>query len=385
MSGTATAEKVRFKLDRKAFLEAFSRAAAIVPARSPHPAIQSVLLEAADGEAFLRSTDTEVFVRTDLNGVEVDGPIRVLLPADKIGQILKAVKEESLVIEVDVDSLAVLGLRSEFRLTTHDPNAFPRPDDFREGCPRVEIASDLLATAIERTVFATDPQSTLYALSGVLFEPTDDGESLNLVGCDGRRLARQKVPVRPGSDLSGFGGKQPIIVPPKALRLLSGAIKCQGGDSAVSVAATATGVLFDLPGVSRIQSRLVEGRFPNYRRVVPDSPGDSVEIDAADLADLIRQAAITTTEESRSVQIVVADGSVSVSSGKTEEGSATSSMPGLFGESSADVLVQPRLVLDMLKALDGETLNVWFGDGETAIVFRDDDSFMYVVLPLSRK
>ena len=174
--------------NREGLLAAFGMVSGVVPARSPKPILQNVKLVAdAEDGSVLMATDLEVGIRHRVFGMKVDQPGSVILPTARMGSILRTSTDEELAVEADGDRLVVRGLRAEFTLPGEDPSLFPEVPDFAATSYHVISAADL-RKLIRRTMFATDVESTRYALGGVLVELTD--ESITMVGTDGRRLAR---------------------------------------------------------------------------------------------------------------------------------------------------------------------------------------------------
>ena len=156
--------------NREGLLAAFAMVGGVVPARSPKPILQNVKLVAdPDGGSILMATDLEVGIRYRVLGVKVDQPGAVILPTARMGSILRTSTDEELAIEADGDHLVVRGLHAEFKLPSEDPNLFPEVPDFAAASYHAVAAADL-RRLIRRTMFATDLESTRYALGGVLVE-----------------------------------------------------------------------------------------------------------------------------------------------------------------------------------------------------------------------
>ena len=162
------------------------------PGPSPKPILQNVKLVADPEEgSILMATDLEVGIRHRVMGMKVDQPGSVILPTARIGSILRTSNDDELDLEADGDHLVVRGLHSEFKLPGEDPSLYPEVPDFAATSYHVVKAADL-RKLIRRTMFATDVESTRYALGGVLVELT--AESITMVGTDGRRLAKMSAP-----------------------------------------------------------------------------------------------------------------------------------------------------------------------------------------------
>ncbi|HEY5312114.1 MAG TPA: DNA polymerase III subunit beta, partial [Pirellulales bacterium] len=181
--------------DREKLLAAFQTAAAVAPSRSPKPILQNVKIEvAADGAtttAVLIATDLEIGVRVEVPGIAADVPGTAVLPIGRFGSILRESSDATLRLESDGHGTLVRGERSEFKLPAENPDEFPAVAQFNEQKYHATSARSL-RELIRRTVFATDNESSRYALGGVLLEMTS--ERITAVGTDGRRLARMECP-----------------------------------------------------------------------------------------------------------------------------------------------------------------------------------------------
>lgn len=280
--------------ERESLLAAFQTAAAVVPTRSPKPILQNIKLEVSDSGAILLATDLEIGIRIQASGVQSDVPGSAILPLGRFGSILRESSDETLRIESDGQATLVRGERSEFKLPSENPQEFPSVAEFNESSYH-EMAARTLRELIRRTIFATDNESSRYALGGVLLEM--GGESITAVGTDGRRLAKMEVPAR---SVGGHGSAESMtIVPTKAMQLIERALT--DGDAEIQLAARPNEVLVRSPRAT-IYSRLVEGRFPKWRDVFPQRTGVSkIELTVGPLYSAVRQAAIVTSEESRGV------------------------------------------------------------------------------------
>ena len=158
--------------NREGLLAAFGMVSGVVPARSPKPILQNVKLIADPEEgAILMATDLEVGIRHRVMGMKVDQPGAVILPTARVGSILRTSNDLELDLEADGDHLWIRGLHSEFQLPAEDPSLYPEVPDFAATSYHVVKAADL-RKLIRRTIFATDVESTRYALGGVLVELT---------------------------------------------------------------------------------------------------------------------------------------------------------------------------------------------------------------------
>lgn len=364
--------------EREKLLAAFQTAAAVAPSRSPKPILRNVKLEVADGNALLLATDLEVGIRIQVPGVEAQMPGAIVLPIDRFGAILRESNDEQLRIETDGQSTVVRGQRSEFKLPAEDPHEFPAVAVFSEP-KHHELPARLLRELIRRTIFATDNESSRYALGGVLLEFADD--KIIGVGTDGRRLAKMEVPAR---SVGGHtSGDATTIVPTRSMQLIERTLA--DGDAEIQIAARANEVIVQSPRAT-IYSRLVEGRFPRWRDVFPQRAGATkIDVSVGPLLSAVRQAAIVTSDESRGVDFTFENGTLLLSGRAAEVGQSRIELPIAYDGPAIAISLDPRYVQEFLKVLDpGRTITLDLKDAESAAVCLTDDGYGYVIMPLAR-
>jgi DNA polymerase-3 subunit beta len=232
---------------------------------------------------------------------------------------------------------------------------------------------------IRRTIFATDNESSRYALGGVLLEMSAD--KIIAVGTDGRRLAKMEVPAR---SVGGHqSGDSMTIVPTKAMQLIERALT--DGDAEVQLAARANEILVQSPRAT-IYSRLVEGRFPKWRDVFPQRTGAvKIELSVGPLHSAVRQAMIVTSEESRGIDFNFEAGTLVLSGRAAETGQSRVELPISYDGAPLVISLDPRYMNDFLKVLDPEkVITLELKDAESAAVCHTDDGYGYVIMPLAR-
>lgn len=369
---------MRITCEREKLLHCFTTAAAVVPSRSPKPILTCVKLEVSPERATAMATDLEVGIRVDVPGIQVDVPGSVVLPVGRFGSILRESTDATLHLETDGQSIQVRGARSEFRLPYTNPDEFPSVSRFDED-RYLEIPARLLRELIRRTVFATDNESSRYALGGVLLEV--QGEQITAVGTDGRRLA-----VMEGACRAHGGYTSPdtmTIVPTRAMQLIERTISDAGSEA--QFVARLNDILVRSERAT-IYSRLVEGRFPKWRDVFPKRDGvQRISMVAGPAHAAVRQAAIVTSEESRGVDFTFADGKLLLAARAAESGQSRVELPIAYEGPEVSIMLDPRYVGDFLRVLDPEkTFTVEIKDAESAAILSTDDGYGYVIMPLAR-
>lgn len=365
--------------DRKQLLAALGQVGGVVPARSPKPILTNVRLTAEPmREPELEATDLEVGIRMTVPGVRVESPGQMLLPHARLSQILSASGDAEMTIESSGDGLTIRGPLSKFKLPAQDPALYPEVPGFDSDAYHAVAAPDL-RKAIRRTMFATDPESTRYALGGVLFELSD--KALVAVATCGRRLARQEVPAEAEGGAGAPEGKP--VVPLKALKLIDRNLADDDPPAHVRILGLQGAVV--RAGRATIHTRLVEGRFPRYQDVFPAAPEVKVPLAAGSLLRAVGQAAILTSDESRGVDFRFDGQTLTLTTNAADVGAATITLPAPHEGRAVEITFDVRYLADALKTLDDDAeLAAELIDGRIAAILKTTDGYAYVVMPLTR-
>jgi DNA polymerase III subunit beta len=369
---------MKISCNREKLFAAFQLASTVASARSPKEVLQYIKLTATEDMVTLMATDMDAGIRIDLEGVDVQTPGRALLSVQRIGSILRESTDEHLYFEVDGSKLLVRGLQSEFNLPSTNPDEFPTLASFEESSYH-EIPARLFREMIRRTVFATDAESSRYALGGVLFEMTD--EEVLAVATDGRRLARML-----GSAKSVGGHKTTgptTIIPSKTLTLMERSLSDK--EEYVHVAARQNDVLVRTSRCM-IFSRLVEGRYPNWRQVIPNRDNAiRISCNVGPFYAAIRQASVVADPESRGIDFQFGQGSLVVAARTADVGQSRIEIPIGYTGDVVKMTMDYRYVSDFLRVLESDSaFHLEISGGSDPALFSTDDGYAYVVMPMAR-
>lgn len=369
---------MKISCDREQLLAAFQTVASVAPSRSPKPILQNVKLDVSDGGATLTATDLEISVRHKVSGVDVQTPGAALLSVARFGSILRESVDQTLQLETEGSGTTIRGERSQFQLPAENAAEFPHVTTF-EGEDYYEAPARLLRELIRRTAFATDNESSRYALGGVKLE--FDDSLLTAVGTDGRRLAKMTGPV------TGHGTPidptQNTIVPTRAMTLIERAVAPD--DSAVKLAVRGNEFVVQTEKAT-IASRLLEGRFPDWKKVFPDSSGaQKIDLAVGPTHAAVRQAAIVTSEESRGIDFTFGNGMLVLAGQAAEVGQSRVELPIGYDGDEIVIMLDPKFLMEFLKVLDADkTFAMELKGADSAAVCVTDDGFAYVIMPLAR-
>jgi DNA polymerase-3 subunit beta len=370
---------MKILVHREKFLAAFQIASALAPTRSPKDVLLNVKVEAENDRVVLMATDLEAGVRLEVEDVQVVAPGKALLSVQRVGNILRESTDEYLTIYTTPTSLDILGAASEFHLPSTNADEFPSVAKFSEES-YFELPSALFRELVRRTVFATDTESTRYQLGGVLFEI--EGNNITAVATDGRRLASMK------GVGNSFNNYQPAatstIVPTKTLQLIERSITDK--DETVQIAARSNDILLRTNRCT-IYSRLVEGRYPNWRLVVPSSQGRTrIEGLAGPFFSAIRQASIVADPESRGVEFTFANGTLVASAKTADVGQSRVEIPISYVGEPIHITMDSRFVSEFFKVLDpSKKFYLDVSTNTEPALFVTDDEYSYVVMPMSKQ
>lgn len=370
---------MKIKINRDSFQKVFQIAAAVAPSRSPKAILQNVKIEVTDKEAVLTATDTEVGVRMVVPDVEITTPGNAVVPVTRLSMILRESSDDVLEIEADSDKTLVTGKNSRFELQGQNPDEFPEVASFDEK-DYFELESQVLHELIRRTLFATDAESSRFALGGVLLEMDD--KQITAVGTDGRRLAKMQGPITKVGEPNTAGST--TIVPSRAMQLMARMLP--DSDEKVQLAARSNDLLLKLE-MGVFYTRLVEGRFPKWRDVLPKRQ-DSIRIDIpiGPMYSALRQAAIVSSDESRGIDFTFKEGSLVLSNSTAEVGQSRVEMPVTFDNEELTITLDHRYLADFLKVLQPDKMFTFdLENAEQAAYCETDDDYGYVIMPLSRE
>lgn len=367
---TATKERKRqsatgITFNRETLLAAVKGVAAAVPSRSPKPILQNVLLHKGQ----LRGTDLELAIAYGVPWT--DHPM--LLPHARLRSILENSTGEEVTLVPDGSACIVRVGRGEWRLPVEDPLEFPawEPEGMR---PIARIPADQFCRAVKSVVYATDDDSSRYALGAVLVEMK--GGTVTLVATDGRRLSSVEIEVDQATDDSQ------TLVPERAIR----AIASLAGhtDGAVQLETNGKEIVASCDDAS-VTARLVDGRYPRWRDVFPERDAKASLADINTLLSAVRAAAVVTTEQSKGLDFSFTAEGMMLHGQSSESGESTVTCDlQEFGQ-TCTVKLDPVFVRDFLANLpqDEPHVEIEAVDHTSAVVFKAGD-VRGVVMPLAK-
>lgn len=361
---------------REGLLAACQLASAAIPSRDIKPILKNLKAVCDNGNCTLMATDLELGIRLEVRGLVVDEPGEAILPGGRLLAILREAQDDELTISADPNSCQVKGETAEWNMPSEDPVNFPDLPLFSDDKYH-ELEAGVLREMIRRTIFAAAQDITRYSMTGVLWEVEED--QVRLIATDGRRLALAQGTGK------GHGGHttkgQSPVVPTKAMSLLERNL--QDDKEPVRVSLRPNEVLFRTERAV-VYSRLVEGRFPDYRQVFPKKQATKVPLAVGPFLSAVRQAAIMTDEESKRVVFHFSKRKLTLEAQGSTTGRSRVDLAVEYDGKAVDIAFNPAFVVDLLKVLPVDAdLTLDLIDGTNPALFRSGAAYSYLVMPLT--
>jgi DNA polymerase-3 subunit beta len=367
MTATATLTKKRkssgVHLDLSALRAALATVSPAVPGKASKPILMNVLL----GSGLLTASDLELQIQTAIDWHDD----ALLLPAARLQSILKECNGDNVTLSSDGTLCTVRVGRGSWNLPTETAAEYPTWEP-ADATPVCRLPADQFCRAVKSVAYATDNESSRYALGAVLVEVKEG--TVHFVGTDGRRLSVYEAEVDQAVD------DRTVLIPARAIAVM--ARVAAHSEGAVQLEATGNEVVAECDGTT-VTARLTDGRFPRWRDTLPERDAKSSLVSAAELLAATRQAAICTSEQSLGVQFVFTADGIHLTGRAAEAGESSVTCPlEQFGQ-ACSVKMDPRFVVDFLRNLDDLAVPVEIEavDATSAVVFRCDDA-TGVVMPL---
>ena len=364
---------MKFTIQRSHLLKPLQQVSGALGGRPTLPILGNLLLKVDDNVLSMTATDLEVELisRVSLEGECEAGSITV--PSRKFLDICRGLPDESVItVLLEGDRVQVRSGRSRFSLATLPASDFPNIEDWQSEV-EISVTQADLRGLIEKTQFSMANQDVRYYLNGMLFEI--EGTTLRSVATDGHRMAVAQT------QLGAEFAQQQIIVPRKGVQELvklldapEQPVVLQIGSS--NVRAEVNNFVFT--------SKLVDGRFPDYRRVLPQNTTKTLEAGCDELRQAFSRAAILSNEKFRGVRVNLADSEMRITANNPEQEEAEEMLDVTFDGEAIEIGFNVSYVLDVLNTLRCEAVRVSMSDANASALIEncDDDSAMYVVMPI---
>jgi DNA polymerase III subunit beta len=351
----------------------------IVERKNTIPILANVLLEADGEQVKMLATDLEVGLRSTFTASVSKGG-SLTLPAKKLYEIIKALPETDVRIEEDKGGVKVAADRFDSRMQTLPREDFPSLPE-GTGTYSATLPRDVLRQMVSKTQFAITGEDTRYFLNGALFILR--AESMSLVSTDGHRLALITVPRDKGKTRMKGDDEVRVILPRKTLLELGRLLNEGEGD--IQYERGENHLFFDIGGRLLI-SRMIDGQFPAFERVIPKSNDKRVEFDRDRLTSAVKRVALLSNERSRAVKFLIDKGKVEIASSSPEFGEAKEVLMVDYAAAPVTICFNAQYVLDFLGVVETDTVSLEFKDEMSQAVLRpvgaEGYEYTYVIMPM---
>jgi DNA polymerase-3 subunit beta len=361
------------QIQRDALLRPLQAVSGIVERRHTLPILANVLLEQKDGRLFVTATDLEMQITATAELAGKDGQATTVA-ARKLQDLLRALPDAStLNVDVSGSRMAVRAGRSRFNLQTLPAADYPRISVGTEEIQSLKLPQKDLRRLLRLAEFAMAQQDIRYYLNGMLL--VVDGDRLQAVATDGHRLSWASLPVE------GKYNRQEVILPRKTVLELAKLL--EDVDDPVTLDILANQARFRFGNVELV-SKVVDGKFPDYNRVIPTAHTRGFELARTELLAALQRAAILSNEKFRGVRLVLADGNLRIVCTNSEQEEAEEELEVGYQGEALDIGFNVTYLLDVLANLGSERVRFAFGDANSSalVTMPEREDYKYVVMPM---
>ncbi len=369
--------KMKATIERATLLRGLSHVQSVVERRNTIPILSNVLIEAqAGGTMRLMATDLDLQIDETIPAA-VDQPGATTVSAHTLFDIVRKLSEGSQVeLHAAEGKLSIVAGRARFSLGTLARDDFPIIAE-GELPTTFELPAETLKQIIDKTRFAISTEETRYYLNGIFLHVTDEATPLlRAAATDGHRLARVTVARPDGAD-----AMPDVIVPRKCvgeLRKLLDEV-----DGSIGVSLSGSKIRFDL-GQAILTSKLIDGTFPDYSRVIPTGNDKLLKLDPRSLMEGVDRVSTIATEKTRAVKMALDRDKVTLSVTSPENGAAAEEVPGEYVASPFEIGFNSRYLMDILGQIEGDMVEVHLADAAAPTLIRENDASpaLYVLMPM---
>jgi len=370
---------MKLTIERAAFLKALGHVQSVVERRTTIPILSNVLLRAEPGRLALSATDMDLEI-IERVPAQIEREGRTTAPAHTLYDIVRKLRDGAQ-IEIETsgerNAIVLRSGRSTFTLACLPPEDYPLmasgelPYNF-------SLSATELRTLIDRTRFAISTEETRYYLNGIYLHATkaDEVPVIRAVATDGHRLARMEM-VLP----EGAAGMPGIIIPRKTVLELRKLV--EESEEEVQIGLGETKIRLAV-GEAALTSKLIDGTFPDYDRVIPSNNDKVLEVECKSFAEAVDRVATISTEKSRAVKLTIENGNLVVSATSPENGTAVEELEVRYSASPLEIGFNSRYLLDITEQIEGEGAQFVMSDAGSPTLVRDsaDASALYVLMPM---
>ncbi len=364
---------MKLTINREQLLRPLSIVSAVVERRQTLPILSNVHLLVKDQTLFFTATDLEVEVTASTQLTEAVGNVDITVPARKLVDICKAAPPECQIsFDITNEKVIVRAGRARFTLASMDASEYPQLA-VGDGNLELMVANKEIRALLNLTHFAMAQQDVRYYLNGLLFDLVSG--KLTVVGTEGHRLALATLPV----DFTG--DQRSLIIPRKTvfemIRILD------DSETPVKLSFGTDHFTFDVGDVL-FRSKVIDGKFPEYQRVIPSNLANRMECDRKELKDVVARVSILANEKYRAVRFNITDGQLSIAANNQENEEAEEELEVSYEGEPLEIGFNASYFVDVLNALETDRVVIEFGDSNSSCLIYgyEGDTSRYVIMPM---
>jgi len=363
---------MKIKISKSKLSAALNQVGGITSGNSPLAILSNVLIEAGGSGLRLSTTDLDRCATKRIEA-DIEDPGKVTLPVRRLSSIVRELPTEEISIEVSEQNIATIRSGpSVFKINGLPAGEFPEMGYVNDGL-KVAINQADLKAALDKTAYAMSADESHYVLNGVYFEVQPGG--VTLVATDGRRLAMLNCDM-----LADVDSAKSFIVPRNTIEDLR---KTLGQSDSVGLSISDGMVSFEIGNLT-LTTKLIEGNYPNFRQVIPDSSKFRASIERESFMAALKRVALLVNERTNSIKLTFDDNRILISSSSPDIGDAEETIDAIYNGSPITMGLNPEYLSACLRALPNDQIFIDLSDSDSPVVVRIDspDSFLYVIMPM---
>lgn len=364
---------MNIKIDRELLINPLGNVSGIVEKRHALPILSNLLLENQENNLKFTATDLEMQISTHIK-TKLSDNFQITIPAKKLFDITRALPEKSNIdIQIEENKVTVKAKKSRFNLQTLPPKDYPVMKKDVDDVIKLKLSQSVLKNLLKQVDFSMAQQDIRYYLNGLLIEIKDN--NLNIVGTDGHRLSFTSATLKdPCKNIQ-------VIVPRKTIvelvKLLS------DSDDNVEIGITNNQVNFNFNDIDLI-TKVIDGKFPDYSRVIPNGHENIFDIDRETLLDAMLRASILSNDKYRGIRMVVEENNLKLISNNSEHEEAEEEIEIKYKGDKIDIGFNVTYLIDVLTNIQTEKLTIAFSDSSSSclVTIPKNKEYKYVVMPM---
>jgi len=362
---------MKFSCNRNVLFKEIAMANEIIASKNVISILSNIYMETIDGQLIIKSTDQKVNFETKVP-VQVTEEGAVTVFGEKFFGILNSIPDGEMEFEQSGGKITIKTAvkKARFQLKYSASDKFPEFTVSEKNYFEIPIRD--FKDMILETVFAVSDDETRYFMNGVFFEKSE--EKFIMVATDGRRLAFINKPAPSVDDFSG------VIIPPKILNTI---MKRAGDEGMIAISVTDK-IIYLQFGSYRLSSVLIEGQFPNYRRVIPENQEKSFSVNRIEMLDALKRVSLLVEQKSHRIYLGLSSGTMAIFCEENEIGDAREEIPCKYDGDEIKIALNYRYIEEPFKVMKGDEINVKFSEPTKAITITPvpEGDFFHIIMPM---